>query len=74
LLTETSNSVVGRAVYCTVCHRRKKPIGRDSRDNGLCDHDCPGYRLGPDPGSLWPGEREEEVFGERLQSGQKETP
>lgn len=43
-------------VACTTCHRRKKPIGRDSRDNGLCDHECPGWREDPHPGYLWPGE------------------
>ena len=41
---------------CTVCHRRKKPIGRDSRDNGLCDQECEGYKLPPHPGHLWPEE------------------
>ena len=45
-------------VYCTVCGRPKKPIGRDSMDNGLCQHDCEGYRLEPTPSSYWPGERE----------------
>jgi len=44
-------------VYCTVCGRPKKPIGRDSRDNGLCQHDCEGYRLEPLPSSYWPGDR-----------------
>lgn len=41
---------------CTECGRRKKPSGRDSRDNGLCDDDCVGYRRSPYPGHLWPGE------------------
>ena len=45
-------------VYCQICHRPKKPIGRDSRDNGLCDHDCEGYRLEPYPSTWWPGERD----------------
>jgi hypothetical protein len=39
-----------------VCGRLKKPLGRDSRDNGLCDCDCEGYRQPPEPGHLWPGE------------------
>jgi len=30
--------------------------------NSLCDHECPGYRLDPKPGSLWPGERKSD-FG-----------
>jgi hypothetical protein len=38
---------------CGVCNRRKKPIGRDSVDNGLCDSDCPGYREAPYPCQLW---------------------
>ena len=41
---------------CALCGRTKKPLGRDSRDNGLCDHDCEGYRQPPHPGHLWPGE------------------
>jgi len=49
-------------IVCTECHRRKKPVGRDSRDNGLCDHECPGYRRDPQPDYLWPGEREEDAF------------
>lgn len=30
-------------VYCTVCGRRKKPMGRDSMDNGLCSWVSPNY-------------------------------
>lgn len=41
---------------CAVCGRTKKPWGRDSRDNGLCDTDCEGYAQDPRPGHLWPGE------------------
>lgn len=52
-------SYVGKAVYCTTCELRKKPIGRDSRDNGLCDQECPGYREEPYPDTLWPGEESE---------------
>lgn len=55
----------GVAVYCTVCGLRKKPHGRSAPDamaNGLCDQDCEGYRLDPQPGCLWPGETEQE-FG-----------
>lgn len=43
-------------VKCAVCGRRKKPIGRDSMDNGLCDRDCPGYSQEPHAGHLWPSE------------------
>ncbi len=53
---------VGKAVYCQTCTRVKKPIGRDSWDIALCDHECPGYREEPHVGSLWPGETREE-FG-----------
>ncbi len=56
---------VGITVWCTVCPRSKKPRGRSAAPamaNSLCDDDCPGYRLDPKPGDLWPGETEEE-FG-----------
>ena len=43
-------------VYCTKCGRRKKPIGRDTSDNGLCTWDCEGYGEPPEPGHLWPNE------------------
>ena len=48
-------------VTCTVCGRAKKPIGRDSQDNGLCDSDCEGYNLLPRPGYNWPNEEENEM-------------
>jgi hypothetical protein len=54
---------VGVAVTCTVCGLRKKPIGRSApleMANSLCNDDCPGYRLEPHPGQLWPGERQED--------------
>jgi hypothetical protein len=56
---------VGVAVECTICHRRKAPRGRSvaaAMANSMCDDDCPGYRLDPYPGQLWPGETKEE-FG-----------
>ena len=34
-------------VTCTTCGRTKKPVGRDTIDNGLCDTDCPGYADDP---------------------------
>jgi len=46
-------------VRCTVCGLCKKPIGRDSRDNGLCDHECEGYYMDPQPDCLWPYEERE---------------
>jgi len=56
---------VGIAVYCTVCALRKKPVGRSASPvmaNSLCDGDCPGYHMEPEPGDLWPGETQAE-FG-----------
>jgi hypothetical protein len=53
---------VGVAVYCMVCGKRKKPIGRSApleMANSLCDHECPGYRTPPEPGWLWPGEKDD---------------
>ena len=54
---------VGVAVYCTVCHLRKKPRGRSAPIGlDMCDSECPGYYEYPNPGELWPGETREE-FG-----------
>lgn len=56
---------VGVAVDCTVCGRRKKPIGRSApieMGGSLCDWECHGYDLDPKPGELWPGETRED-FG-----------
>ncbi len=57
---------VGIAVRCTVCGMTKAPIGRSCPDalaNSRCNSfDCEGYYTEPLPGSLWPGETEEE-FG-----------
>jgi hypothetical protein len=42
---------------CEVCHKTKKPIGRDAPvETYYCDEECPGYRQEPKPGHLWPGE------------------
>lgn len=64
-MTDLNRMLVGLAVNCTTCGRRKKPIGRDAAAamaNGLCDDDCDGYRKDPLPGELWPGEKRED-FG-----------
>jgi hypothetical protein len=56
---------VGIRVECVACGRTKKPIGRAGAlecAGSNCDDDCRGYRTEPFPGSLWPGETEEE-FG-----------
>lgn len=48
-----------RQVECVVCHKTKKPAGRDVPApcaNSYCDSDCPGYYKDPTPGHLWPGE------------------
>ena len=58
-------SKIGIAVNCTVCGRRKKPVGRSApieMANSLCDSDCRGYWEEPIPGDLWPRETREE-FG-----------
>ena len=41
---------------CELCRRRKKPQGRHSDDNGLCDPECDGYWEGEPAGHLWPTE------------------
>jgi len=51
--------LIGEMAKCAVCGRTKKPIGRDSMDNGLCSHECEGYRQAPLPSDLWPGETRE---------------
>lgn len=46
-------------VTCSVCHRRKPPIGRDvpaEIGSGYCEHECPGFNQEPRSGHLWPGE------------------
>lgn len=54
---------VGVVVRCAVCGGVKKPIGRSaSLGTSHCDDECPGYRLAPFVGSLWPGETDED-FG-----------
>ena len=54
---------IGISVTCAVCSNRKKPIGRSAPISWYgCDQECPGYREAPYPGSLWPGETDEE-FG-----------
>ena len=56
---------IGISVECAVCHRTKAPRGRSlpcQWASSRCDWDCPGYRLDPQAGSLFPGETEAE-FG-----------
>lgn len=52
---------VGIAIQCTICYKRKSPVGRAAPleiVSGLCDSECFGYREYPYPGCLWPGESE----------------
>jgi hypothetical protein len=59
----TDIDLIGVSVTCTVCHKRKKPLGRSApRGAFLCDHECPGYYQEPKPGELWSGETRDE-FG-----------
>lgn len=59
---------VGVRVTCAVCGDMKKPNGRSgplgvNYCESLWDgHGCEGYWQDPQPGSLWPGETEQE-FG-----------
>lgn len=56
---EDEERMIGERIECTVCRRTKKPIGRSASlemANSLCDDDCQGYRLDPQPSQLWPGE------------------
>jgi hypothetical protein len=53
----------GIVVECESCGLEKKPVGRSAPlEMYLCNQDCPGYYNDPKPGSLWPGESEED-FG-----------
>lgn len=54
---------VGIAVYCAECRNQKAPVGRSvPMGSFYCDDTCRGYSLQPYPGSLFPGETEED-FG-----------
>ena len=47
------------APVCTVCNRKKSPVGRDvasAMSGSYCEHKCSGYGKAPFPGHLWPGE------------------
>lgn len=52
-------AVGGELPVCTVCEKRKCPLGRDPgavAGPSYCDTGCPGYLEHPRPGNLWPGE------------------
>jgi hypothetical protein len=54
---ETMPTKRGIRVTCSTCRRTKQPIGRSAPLGfDYCDWECPGYRLAPFVGSLWPGE------------------
>jgi len=64
-MTKKKKSLVGIRVTCSVCGLTKAPIGRSispATAASYCHHECEGYRKEPYPGSLFPGETEEE-FG-----------
>jgi hypothetical protein len=47
-----------RTVVCTICGRRKPPIGRDvaaAAHGSYCEHECEGHNIEPFAGHLWPG-------------------
>lgn len=48
-----------RVVECTVCRRRKPPIGRSvplALSGSYCENECAGHDAEPRGGHLWPGE------------------
>lgn len=55
-ITDQCTEDCERQPTCTICGRRKKPWGRDSRTNDGCTSECEGYMRDPKPGHLWPGE------------------
>ena len=66
--------IEGREVKCTVCGKKKKPVGRSApvalcgyycEDNILDpENSCPGYRQDPQAGWLFHGEKWSESFGD----------
>lgn len=56
--------VGGALVECSVCHKRKAPLGRAAPlSSDYCDRDCGGYRADPQPEELWPGEKYGDALG-----------
>lgn len=56
-LADSSSPRAGKVIGCDVCHRQKKPLGRDAAPGSyLCTDECPGYDQYPRPDTLWPGE------------------
>lgn len=54
------DQVGGPLPSCSTCGLPKAPVGRSvaaAAAGGYCDYECPGYRLEPVSGALWPGER-----------------
>lgn len=51
-----------RVAVCTVCDRKKSPVGRDAPAmsyGSYCAHECKGHFQEPLSGDLWPGEYED---------------
>ena len=62
-VNESRTTRMGIPVKCAVCGQTKKPVGRSAPFGwDSCDDRCKGYRQAPYPGSLWPGETEDD-FG-----------
>ena len=48
---------------CGVCGYSKSPLGRSAALGTYhCNCDCPGYQSEPRPDTLWPGERQGDVY------------
>lgn len=74
-LKESRTTRMGIPVKCAVCGQTKKPVGRSAPMGwSSCDDECKGYRQPPYPGSLWPGETEDD-FGYPIgDAGTKRVP
>lgn len=65
---------VGICVECKVCGQMKKPFGRSApMGTCYCDDECKGYCQEPYPGSLWPGESEDDFGYPVSPNGTKEA-
>ena len=54
---ECTEEMCERMPECAMCHKTKKPYGRDAPlSSYYCDSDCAGYQQEPRAGHLWPGE------------------
>lgn len=67
---------VGISVTCAFCGNTKAPIGRSTPMGATYCHptECSAYYLDPMPGSLWPGETEEDFGYPVGPNGTEERP